>query len=289
MAPPKISIVVPIYNEQYNLPNCIESVLAQSFQDFELLLINDGSTDDSGLICERYSKDSRLKVYHIANCGVSRARNFGISKSLGDFIMFLDADDYLLPQALSLLYSIAIKDHVMISTANFYIESPCRSVFCTRLQNGIVKNNFRAWYFNSICLRAGAAIFHRSILNNTFYNPELSRYEDVECLFNLLRIHKVSYVNQCVMVYRVEGHGLSAKCRDKDKDYIFHMNFENKSFWEKMELACKLNEGLSLYQEYREELLIKYEKYLLYAKLDCKIRRFKKYKKKIYSLMTSKI
>mgnify|MGYP002656420328 FL=1 len=91
-----ISIVVPVYNSEKYLHRCINSILAQSYSNFELLLINDGSTDSSGIICDNYAtKDSRVRVWHTANQGVSHARNIGIINALGDWISFIDSDDYV--------------------------------------------------------------------------------------------------------------------------------------------------------------------------------------------------
>lgn len=93
---PLISVIIPVYNVEKYLSTCLDSVLTQSMIDFEVLLINDGSTDGSADICDQYSnKDNRVKVYHKENSGPSSARNFGIQKALGEYIMFIDADDYI--------------------------------------------------------------------------------------------------------------------------------------------------------------------------------------------------
>lgn len=93
---PKISIIVPVYNVEKVLSICIESVLSQTFSDFELLLINDGSTDKSGVICDAYAKkDNRVKVFHKKNGGVSSARNYGLNEAKGDYLVFLDSDDWI--------------------------------------------------------------------------------------------------------------------------------------------------------------------------------------------------
>ena len=89
-----ITVIIPVYNSEKYLRECIDSVLVQTFTDFELLLINDGSTDASGKICDEYAlKDARVKVFHKENGGVSSARNLGLSKALGEWIWFVDADD----------------------------------------------------------------------------------------------------------------------------------------------------------------------------------------------------
>lgn len=91
-----LSIVVPVYNTELYLRKCIDSIICQTYSNWELILVNDGSTDNSGKICDEYkSKDSRIKVYHKLNGGVSSARNLGIEKSIGDWIIFIDSDDYV--------------------------------------------------------------------------------------------------------------------------------------------------------------------------------------------------
>ena len=98
----KISIIVPVYNAEKYLPRCLDSILAQTFADFELLLIDDGSKDRSGTICDEYAqKDCRIRVFHKNNGGVSTARNLGIDKAKGEWVAFIDSDDYVSPTYLT--------------------------------------------------------------------------------------------------------------------------------------------------------------------------------------------
>ena len=93
---PKISVIVPVYKAEQYLPRCVDSILSQSFIDFELILVDDGSPDNSGIICDEYASiDNRVKVIHKENGGVSTARNVGIKKATGEWITFIDADDYI--------------------------------------------------------------------------------------------------------------------------------------------------------------------------------------------------
>lgn len=93
---PILSIIVPVYNVEHYLPKCIDSILAQTFSDFELILINDGSPDTCPLICDEYAaKDERIRVIHQQNAGVSVARNCGLDIARGKYIAFVDSDDYL--------------------------------------------------------------------------------------------------------------------------------------------------------------------------------------------------
>ncbi len=98
---PKVTVIVPVYKAEKYLPECIESVLAQTFTDFELILVDDGSPDNSGKICDEYAaRDSRIRVFHNPNGGVTSARNHGVKRSRGEWIMFVDSDDKLFSHAL---------------------------------------------------------------------------------------------------------------------------------------------------------------------------------------------
>mgnify|MGYP000362153697 CR=1 FL=1 len=114
-----ISIIIPIYNAEVFLSECIESVLSQSFKNYELILVNDGSTDNSLNICNHYSKkDSRIRIINGPNGGVSKARNKGINCAFGKWITFIDADDYLLQDALKILYEKALQTDADIILGN---------------------------------------------------------------------------------------------------------------------------------------------------------------------------
>lgn len=107
MKTPHISIIVPVYNVETYLQRCIDSILKQTFTDYELLLIDDGSNDKSGAICDEYArKVSRVKVFHKDNGGVSTARNMGLSKANGKWVYFVDSDDIVLPDALETFVSL---------------------------------------------------------------------------------------------------------------------------------------------------------------------------------------
>jgi len=92
---PKVSVIIPIYNAEKYLKDCVDSVLHQSFEDFEIILVDDGSTDNSPKLCDEYcEKDARIKVLHKKNEGLSMARNDGLAVASGDFVLFLDSDDF---------------------------------------------------------------------------------------------------------------------------------------------------------------------------------------------------
>lgn len=118
---PKISIIVPVFNAEKYIIQCIDSILTQDFTDFELLLIDDGSKDKSGFICDEYTRnDKRVKVFHKKNEGVSSARNLGIDKAQGEYITFIDSDDYVDANYLTILMSEKEADLVVTGYVNTY-------------------------------------------------------------------------------------------------------------------------------------------------------------------------
>lgn len=127
----KISIVVPVYNAEKELQRCVDSILGQSFSDWELLLIDDGSRDGSPALCDRLAqRDDRVWVCHKENGGVSSARNLGIQKAEGEYLMFTDSDDTLFPETLATLYGKALetKAELVVCGFTYYVEQNGRHV-----------------------------------------------------------------------------------------------------------------------------------------------------------------
>lgn len=117
---PLISIIIPVYNTGKYLPKCLDSVAAQTFTDFEVLMIDDGSTDGSGEICDQYSQfDNRFIAIHQTNQGVSASRNNGLKRARGNYIAFVDSDDYVHPQMLELLYKAIRQGEYDLSVARY--------------------------------------------------------------------------------------------------------------------------------------------------------------------------
>lgn len=157
----KISIVVPVYNAEKELQRCVDSILGQSFSDWELLLIDDGSRDGSPALCDRLAqRDPRVRVCHKENGGVSSARNLGIQKAEGEYLMFTDSDDTLFPETLSTLYGKALetKAELVVCGFTYYVEQDGRHVdnlpekaFCgggeTYLEEGFLAD-FKRELFN---------------------------------------------------------------------------------------------------------------------------------------------
>lgn len=116
-----VSIIIPVYNAEKTLRRCVESVLNQGFQEFELILVDDGSTDSSGRLCDEFKeKDSRVQVIHKENSGVSDARNAAIDAAKGNYIQFLDSDDWITPDATSLMVRAAEENGCDMVITDFY-------------------------------------------------------------------------------------------------------------------------------------------------------------------------
>lgn len=121
---PKVSIIVPVYNVEQYLPKCIESILNQTYRNLEIILVNDGSTDSSGSICDEYaSKDPRIKVLQQKNSGVSAARNYGLEIADGEYIGFVDSDDWLDDDMYSSLVDLAESNQADLAICGYYVNN----------------------------------------------------------------------------------------------------------------------------------------------------------------------
>ncbi len=128
---PKISIIVPVYNAEEYLRKCLDSILSQTFSDWECILVDDGSKDKSGIICDEYAiSDKRFKVIHKKNGGVSTARQVGTDSASGDFIIHVDSDDWIETDMLADMYE-QTRDGTDIVVSDFYVERGDK-LFCRR-------------------------------------------------------------------------------------------------------------------------------------------------------------
>ena len=127
---PKISVIVPVYKAEAYLHRCVDSILAQTFQDFEVLLIDDGSPDRSGEICDEYArKDRRVRVFHKENGGVSSARQCGMDHAQGEYTIHADPDDWVDPTMLEELYQKAKKEDADMVICDFYEERKNKTIY----------------------------------------------------------------------------------------------------------------------------------------------------------------
>ena len=119
---PLISVIVPVYNVEEYLTQCIESIINQTYTNLEIILVDDGSTDQSGKICDEYAiKDDRIQVIHKENRGVGSARNVGLDTSKGEYVSFVDSDDYVDKNYIKILLKQMLEHNVQVSICNLAI------------------------------------------------------------------------------------------------------------------------------------------------------------------------
>ncbi len=206
-----ISIIVPIYKTEKFLPICIDSLINQTYKNIEILLIDDGSPDNSGKICDEYlKKDSRIKVIHQKNQGVSVARNSGIIESTGKWIVFVDGDDYAESEMIQRLYYTAKEKDCDIVFGNYYIltekNKSTRKYFTGDL-NEILERDKKILLKK--CMEnlgvPWGKIYKKELItkNNILFKPQLKRMQD--SIFNLYAFQlakKIEYVEDCLYNYR---------------------------------------------------------------------------------------
>lgn len=215
---PLISVIVPVYRVEKYLADCIESILRQSLSDFELLLIDDGSPDCSGAMCDTYcQKDTRIHVIHKENGGVSSARNKGLDHARGKYIVFVDSDDYLGENYLQALYAVqqasdrrntfVIADYQPFSHDGL-VSRDFSSAFIVSLSGG--KNDtetFKRLVFNFIIFPPYCKLYQREIIekNGLRFNQELRSAEDFDFNCRYIRyIEQIVYIPSVQYCYRVD-------------------------------------------------------------------------------------
>lgn len=185
---PELSIIVPVYNSEKYLDRCINSILAQTFTDFEVILVDDGSIDQSGKICDKYAqKDCRIIVIHQDNRGVSAARNVGLKIAKGRYITFVDSDDYIEEEMYQKMITILENDSVDLVICGFqYIDNNNRIVKNNMsLEKGKQKLEKRELLLHTVGLRNRMyfgvlwnKVFKRSVVNGEKFEEKISFFED---------------------------------------------------------------------------------------------------------------
>lgn len=205
MSNPVISVIIPAYNAQEYLRDCLESVLAQSFQDYEVIVVNDGSTDRTLAIAERYAeKDSRIRVLTTSNQGVSCARNHGIDMAKGEWITFLDSDDGLCQAALEKLLSVASHHGCSIVKGEWTRNACCKN--SAHSGSASVLSADRAiemlLYQTKSHSSSWATLYRRELFECVRFTPGLW-YEDLELFYRVfLQADSIAFIPDVVYFYR---------------------------------------------------------------------------------------
>ncbi|MGG4040961.1 glycosyltransferase [Bacillus smithii] len=233
---PVVSIIVPLYNAEKVMKKCIESILSQSLYQIEVILIDDGSTDNTRKIAEEYKKkDKRIKVIHQNNKGVSSARNVGLENANGDFIGFVDADDWIDKDMYLEMYNSAIKSNADITMCGYYSENKyygTKQLIETPLNNGVyekddiisniiipmigtVEKSKIAWNYR-VMGSVWRNIFRKDLLTNNkiVFNKEISYCEDLLfCIESMSKCNRLAIVNKPFYHYQTFQYSLSRSYR----------------------------------------------------------------------------
>ncbi|PML38973.1 hypothetical protein BCT78_04610 [Vibrio breoganii] len=218
---PLISVVVPIYNMEHYISQCLDSFLKQTYRNLEIILVDDGSTDNTLDLLKKFAFiDDRFNVFSIPNKGVSNARNFGIAKCNGDYISFVDPDDWLEPHFYELMLSSAVKNNSDIVK--------CGIKFCN--ESGVVKTRYSkdqkitpldavreilSTSTNNYSVVCWDKIYKRKILDNINFHPNLTRGEDLPFSIEVaLNSTSISLVNHTLYNYRLRDGGYSRSYSD---------------------------------------------------------------------------
>lgn len=208
MMHPQISIVVAVYKAERYIRRCIDSIITQSYADFELLLIDDGSPDNSGVICDEYAaKDNRVRVFHKENGGVSSARQVGLENAKGQYVIHVDPDDWVDSDMLESLYSKAIQDDADMVICDYYISGKSDIIIKqnisdtnpTKLLSEYLLQNLHASCCNKLVKTKLFADYGIS------FPQEIIRWEDLWVTCHLLMLPiRISYLPRAFYHYDVE-------------------------------------------------------------------------------------
>ena len=223
---PLISIIVPVYNVETYLAKCVDSILAQTYTNLEIFLVNDGSSDCCGKLCDEYAKeDKRIKVIHKKNGGLSDARNVAIDVATGEFITFIDSDDYVTDDYIMTLYSLIEKYECKVSIAlyNTFVEGSKPKVV-NRVYREDCQTNIKAieemFYQEKYDTASWAKLYHSSLFATGIRYPKGIVYEDLATTYLLIfQSDKVAFCNRRIYNYllrrdSIEGSSFSSKKMD---------------------------------------------------------------------------
>lgn len=303
-----ISVIVPVYNVEKYLKECLDSILSQTYYDFEVLLIDDGSIDASGRICDEYAlKDNRVKVIHKANSGVSSTRNIGLEKAKGEFIAFIDGDDKIALNYLAKLHEGILEGEADVCLCKYSRLCEGELIFQkekklkTYINDSGIDNYFEkflSYYITPLCANVSqyqaATVWRMLFRKDKFkyiFNENVSISEDLLfVLKNFTQINRINVIEESLYYYRINRESVMTNYR---KNFLVNQNAFLQEFEEiirglKLSNKNKENNILlaqkSLYSSFLFGNEIRFRKKVLMFKKN--IERYKK--TEMYSFLTFK-
>ena len=259
---PKVSVIVPVYNVEKYVEKCIKSLVDQTLQEIEIIAVDDGSKDDSKNIIDKYIKKypDKVKYLYKENGGLSSARNFGIPYANGEYIAFLDSDDYVEPTMYEEMYNLAKKEDADMVECDFIWEYPNKQKY----DYGVVYNGKKEAIEKARVVAWNKLIKREIIESEKIEFPFGLRYEDVEFFYKLVpSLNKISFMKKYFIHYVQRENSIANTQNTKTKDIFKVLNnviefYKNKGY----------------YEEYKEELEYTYLRLLLCSSLKrmCKIK-----------------
>lgn len=243
----KVSVIVPVYNVEDYLEDCMKSLLGQTLKEFEIILIDDGSTDSSGIMCDKYASEyCQVSVIHKENGGLGEARNTGVSIANGKYIYFIDSDDLLKKDALQYLYDEAEQNHldVILFSAECFSDDPNivfdenqykRSCFLSEVMSGksmFEKLYSKGEYYASIPLR----FYNRKFfIKNNYSFPKIIHEDEFPGFVSLVQADRVECISHKFYMRRFRKNSImtSKKAYDSAKGYLYT--------WKELVVFCKRN------------------------------------------------
>lgn len=225
-----ISIIVPIYNVEKYLNKCIDSIISQTYKNIEIILVDDGSPDNCGKICDEYAKkDNRIKVIHKHNGGLSDARNAGTSVAKGKYLTYIDSDDFVTNDYCEFLYNNIKKTEADISICKHYIMFEDGSKINTGTGKKYLMNKEEAFmrllYSDDLDVSAWGKLYKREVMENIFF-PKDRLYEDSATTYKLIDKCKcIVFESKPKYIYAVRKNSITTNCFNKKKmDLILSTN-----------------------------------------------------------------
>ncbi len=224
-----MSVIIPVYNAEEYLDKCIKSVISQTYKNLEIILINDGSTDGSLELCNFYAlSESNVKVLSQQNAGASSARNLGLAHSTGDYIVFVDSDDWIMPAYVESLYFNLVNYSADMVIIDYFIEENTKLLYSKKkgsiniytnketLNHIFDTDKFLGYIWNKI--------FQARIIKNSnmMFNTELKVWEDLLfCCQYISRIEKIVYIQKPLYVYKLRNDSLTkSTCYEVQKSLL---------------------------------------------------------------------
>lgn len=222
MNKPIVSVIIPVYNVEQYLKQCLDSVINQTYKNLEIILVDDGSTDNSGKICDEYAlKDTRIKVIHKDNGGLSDARNTGLKIATGEYITFIDSDDDIELDMVEYLYSVLIKFNCKMSVCTHNVIKNNRTKKSFNLKEDFKLSSFdcikKMLYHDGTDTSAWAKLYKKDLFENIMY-PKGKLFEDIATTYKLfIKSDEIASGHLAKYNYKIRSNSIVRKSFTKAK------------------------------------------------------------------------